>query len=456
MASSRTGMANSFATRTSPNFASLTSSLCILSVKSEIKRRSGESEEERTMETVAKPLPLEGIRVVEWAQWQQGPVAGMMLADLGADVIKIEEPVGGDPARGFERVAGLITFKDGRNAYFENNNRNKRSMALNLKTGRGLEIAHQLIEKSDVFLHNFLPRVVEKLGLDEDSLRKRNPRLIYAVASGYGSKGPDADTPSFDYTGLARSGIMTMVGEPDMPPLRIEGGIVDQMGAIMTAYTVLGALLVRERTGIAQRCDASLLGSMMWLQGLNVAIKLITGSEGQRTTRAKAPNPLWNYYKCADGKWIALAHLQADRFWPAFCKTLGIEHLEHDPRYANAPARRERGAELVPLIDNIFAQKPRAEWLRLLTDSGLICTQVSDFDDLVADPAALANEYITEYDHPSWGRLKTIGFPATYAETPCKVRLPAPEHGQHTEEILNEVLGYDWDEIVKLREDNII
>jgi crotonobetainyl-CoA:carnitine CoA-transferase CaiB-like acyl-CoA transferase len=401
-------------------------------------------------------LPLEGIRVIDWTQWQQGPVAGMMLADLGADVIKVEEPVGGDPARGIERVAGLVTFKTGRNAYFENNNRNKRGITLNLKTDRGREILYRLVEKSDVFLHNFLPRVVERLGLDYETLKARNPRLIYAVASGYGPKGPDSNTPSFDYTGLARSGIMTMVGEPDMPPLRIEGGVVDQMGGIMTAYAVLGALFVRERTGVAQRVDASLLGSMMWFQGLNVAFKLIGGQEYQRQTRARATNPLWNYYKCADDKWIVLAHLQADRFWPNFCKAMGLEHLQNDPRYADAPARRERGAELVPIIDSAFATKTRGEWVEILREHGLIVTQLADFDDLVVDPAALANDYIVEYDHPTWGPLKTVGFPVTFSETPCAMRIPGPEHGQHTEEILTELLGYDWDEVVKFREDEVI
>lgn len=401
-------------------------------------------------------LPLEGVRVIDWTQWQQGPVAGMMLADLGADVIKVEERVGGDPARGVERAAGLVTFKTGRNAYYENNNRNKRGITLNLKSAQGKKVFLQLIEKSDVFLHNFLPPVVDRLGLDYESLKACNPRLIYAVASGYGPKGPDANTPSFDYTGLARSGIMTMVGEPDMPPLRIEGGVVDQMGAIMTAYAVVTALFVRERTGVAQRVDASLLGSMMWLQGLNVAFKLIGGNEYQRSTRSKATSPLWNYYKCADDKWIVLAHLQADRFWPNFCRALAIEHLQHDPRFATAPARRERGAELIPIIDGIFATKTRPEWLAILTEHGCISTQLSNFDDLVVDPAALANGYIVEYEHPAWGPLQTIGFPVGFSETPLRMRRAAPEHGEHTEEILTELLGYDWDEVVKMRDNEVI
>jgi len=401
-------------------------------------------------------LPLEGVRVVEWTQWQQGPVAGMMLADLGADVIKIEERVGGDPARGVERLAGLLTFKTGRNAYFENNNRNKRGITLNLKSEQGKKVFFQLIEKADVFLHNFLPRVVDRLGLDYETLKAHNPRLIYAVASGYGPKGPDANTPSFDYTGLARSGIMTMVGEPDMPPLRIEGGVGDQMGAIMTAHAVVTALFVRERTGLAQRVDASLLGSLMWFQGLNVAFKLIGGNEYQRQSRKSVGSPLWNYYQCGDGKWLVLAHLQADRYWPNVCRALGIEHLQDDPKFATAPVRRDHSAELIAIMDQLFASKTRPEWLALLAENGCIATQLSDFDDLVVDPAALANDYIIEYEHPAWGPIRTIGFPVGFSETPLRMRRSGPEHGEHTEEVLTELLGYDWDEVVKMRENEVI
>src|SRR5215813_8749469 len=279
-------------------------------------------------------LPLEGIRILDWTIFQQGPVATMMLGDLGAEVIKLEERVGGDPGRGVLQIAGSKTGGDKRNYYFEANNRHKKSLTLDLKKPEAREIVYKLVEKSDVFVQNFRKGVAAKLGLDYPTLSRYNPKLIYASATGYGPDGPDSGEPSFDYMGLARSGIMNAVGEPNMDPLNITGGIADQMGAIMLAYGVITALLARERYGIGQEVDSSHLGSMMALQGLNLASRLTLGKEFRRSYRTKAPNPLWNHYKCSDGKWICLAMIQADRYWSDLCKALGIQHLEHDARFA--------------------------------------------------------------------------------------------------------------------------
>src|SRR5262245_64704512 len=222
------------------------------------------------------PMPLDGIRVIDWTIWQQGPVCSAMLGDLGADVIKIEERVGGDPGRGMAKLSG-IDLSDRPNFYFEANNRNKRGLTVNLKKPEGREIIYRLVEKADVFVQNFRKGVAGRLGLDYAALRRHNPKLIYATASGYGPEGPESGDPSFDYLGQARSGIMLAAGEPDMPPLAIAGGIADQMGAIMLAYGILAALHARERFGIAQEVDASHLGSMTWLQGLSVAARLMMG-----------------------------------------------------------------------------------------------------------------------------------------------------------------------------------
>src|SRR5215475_408353 len=204
------------------------------------------------------PMPLEGIRVLDWTIWQQGPVSTMMLGDLGAEVIKLEERVGGDPGRGVMSIGGTMTGVSGqRNYYFEVNNRHKKSVTLNLKTPEAKEIVYKLVEKSDVFVQNFRKGVAGKLGLDYQTLSKYNPQLIYASATGYGPDGPDSGEPSFDYMGLARSGIMKAVGEPDMAPLSSTGGIADQMGAIMLAYGVITALFARERYGVGQEVDSS-------------------------------------------------------------------------------------------------------------------------------------------------------------------------------------------------------
>ena len=202
------------------------------------------------------PMPLEGIRVVDWTIWQQGPVASVMLGDLGAEVIKVEERVGGDPGRGVLRAQGL-DLTDRPNFYFEANNRNKKGITVDLKKPAGVEIVRRLADHADVFVQNFRKGVADRLGLGPAVLRARNPRLIYASATGYGPEGPESGAPSFDYLGLARSGIMLSAGEPDDPPLAIAGGIADQMGAIMLAYGVLAALLAREKTGSRSRCDAA-------------------------------------------------------------------------------------------------------------------------------------------------------------------------------------------------------
>jgi len=234
-------------------------------------------------------MPLDGIRVIDWTIWQQGPVCSAMLGDLGAEVIKIEHRESGDPGRGMLKMSG-IDLKDRPNFYFEANNRNKKSLTLDLKKPAAREIIYQLAGKSDIFVQNYRFGVAARLGLDYATLRPYNPRLIYASATGYGPEGPERADPSFDQLGLARSGIMQAVGEPDMPPLQIAGGIADQMGAIMLAYGVLAALLARERFGVGQEVDASHLGSMIWLQGLSVAARLMMGFAIPRMPRKFASN----------------------------------------------------------------------------------------------------------------------------------------------------------------------
>ncbi len=403
-------------------------------------------------------MPLEGIRVLDWTVWQQGPVAGEMLGDLGAEVIKIEERVGGDPGRGIMRLIGAQTgITGGINYYFENNNRNKKGITVDLRKEKGKEIIYRLVEKSDVFVQNFRHGVAARLGLDYQTLSQYNPKLIYATASGYGPKGPDRAEPAFDFLGLARSGIMTMVGEPDMPPLTIRGGIADQMGAIMLAYAVLAALVARERLGVGQEVDVSHLGSMIWLQSLNVASVLMLKQEPIRACRARAGNPLYNYYLCADNKWIALAHLQPDRQWPDVCKALGIEELINDPRFENMEKRSENCVELVSIFDRIFATKTREKWMKILKETGdIICFGISTISDLVNDPQVIANDYIVDFDHPIAGKLKVVGIPIQFSKTPGAVRLPAPQFGQHTEEVLLDICGYTWDEISEFRDQQVI
>jgi crotonobetainyl-CoA:carnitine CoA-transferase CaiB-like acyl-CoA transferase len=402
------------------------------------------------------PMPLEGVRVIDWTIWQQGPVASVMLGDLGADVIKIEERVGGDPGRGILKAQGL-DLRDRPNFYFEANNRNKRSLTVDLKKPEGVAIVQRLAERADVFVQNFRKGVAGRLGLDAATLRARNPRLVYASASGYGPEGPESGAPSFDYLGLARSGIMYSCGEPDDEPLAIAGGIADQMGAIMLAYGVVTALLARERTGRGQEIDASHLGSMAWLQGLGLSARLMLGRALPRQPRRFATNPLWNHYRCGDDRWLALSMLQPDRYWERFCAVLEIPEAAADPRFKTMLDRMMNAGECIALLDQVFARRPRAEWLRRLASGGdFIYSIINSVDDLPDDPQMQANGYVTAFEHPAFGPTQVVGLPVRLSETPGSIRLPAPEFGQHTEEILTEVLGYSWEEIGRLREEEVI
>ena len=401
--------------------------------------------------------PLDGIRIIDWTIWQQGPVATQMLADLGAEVIKIEERERGDPGRGITAVAGSSTVKSGRNYYFEANNKHKKSIALNLKQPEAREIVHRLASRSDVFVQNFRKGVAKRLGLGYAELCALNPRIIYASASGYGPEGPDSGEPSFDYLGQARSGIMNAIGSGTTTPTYVYGGIADQMGAIMLAYGVLAALFARERTGIGQEVDASHLGSMMALQGLNVVARTIMGKEFPRNTRANAYNPLWNHYRCADDKWISLAMLQPDRYWKNFCEVVGKAELIEDPRFAEIKIRGKNSAALVAIFDEVFATRPRDEWMRVLKGRGdFIYTIVNSVTDLPDDPQVRANDYVVDYDHPALGNLTLLGMPVKLSATPGEPRGHAPELGEHTELLLTEMLGYSWDDVARLRDANVI
>jgi len=401
---------------------------------------------------------LDGIRVVDWTIWQQGPYSTALLADLGAEVIKVEERDNGDPGRGLASAAGSTTKSGGRNFYLESNNRHKKSVAVNLKSPEGREIVYRLVEKSDVFVQNFRKGVAARMGLDYETLRKRNPKLIYGSATGYGPEGPDSGEPSFDYLGQSRSGLLyAACGPRDMPPTYIVGGIADQMGAIMLSHGILTALLVRERTGVGQAVDASHLGSMMSLMGLNISSRLINGKEMTRYPRESSFNPLWNHYKCKDGKWICLGMIQGDKVWDDFMKAVGLPHLIKDPRFAEMGTRGKNARELIKILDETFITKTRDEWMKILHEGGdFIFTVVNSIADLENDSQVVANEYIVDYDHEIHGKMKLLGATVKLSETPANPYGRAPEHGEHTEAVLTEILGYSWEDIDRLRQSGAI
>ncbi len=398
--------------------------------------------------------PLDGVKVVEITMFQQGPVAGTKLGDLGADVIKVE-PLNGDPGRGFMRIIGTMVGLKGRNYYFEQHNRNKRSIALDLKETGGMEIFLKLIDEADVFVTNMSIEAPQKMGIGPEALLKRNPRLIYAHASGWGRKGPDANQLSFDYTGIGRSGLMMACGERGTPPSQVLPGLGDELGGMVCAWAVCTALYAREKTGKGQLVDTSLMGSLLCMESLVLSAPAILGQEFPREVRAQAGNPIYNHYRAKDDKWFILAHLQPDRYWPNVCRALGMPELENDPRFNSIEARGENAQELIAIMDAKFATKTRDEWFEVFKKEGLIHSPIQTLTEVVDDPQTLANNYVTWFDHPVLGRTKMVGFPWDYSQTPASVRREAPELGQHTEEILLE-MGYSWDDITELKDEKAI
>ena len=404
--------------------------------------------------------PLEGIRILEWAIWHAGPAAGYMLGDLGAEVIKIEQPGVGDPMRGLVRLEGRDILNPQAltaNISFEIPNRNKKSITIDLSKPEGREIVHRLIPKCDVFMQNFRPGVAQELGVDYLTLAKYNPTLIYANVSGYGPKGPDGRARGQDYVGLSRSSMMTAVSGWDEEMPHLAPGLADQMTSIILAYGILAALLCRERTGVGQEIHASILGSMVCLQHFRLTSTFLIHQELPQRRRQEMANPMYNHYKCADGKWFCLGVLASDRVWPDLCQALKIEHLEHDPRFSSTEKRAENCRELIKILDGIFVQEPRDEWLKILRQyRRIICSPVLMPLELPTDPQITENQYVVDYDHPALGKVNMVGFPVMFSKTPPAIYGPAPQFGQHTEEVLLELGGYSWEDIGRFKDAGVI
>ncbi len=399
---------------------------------------------------------LHGIRVLESTSWMQGPAVGSMLGDLGADVIKIEDRVHGDGLRGIMPTLRAQAGAKERNYIFESVNRNKRSIAIDLHKQEGRDIVYKLVQTTDIFLHNLRPDAPQTLGIDYEALYRHNPNIIYVEASGMGPEGPARLEPSYELVTMGRTGLLFMAGEPGSPPLMPLPGLGDMIGALAATLATIAALLARERDGVGQKVSSSLLGSLLTVGTVPMTGKLLMGSSLARRSTATMANPLWNHYKCGDDKWINLAMLQADKYWPALCRLMGIEHLERDPRFATIEARSKSAEELITILNGVFGTKPREEWVKLFRESGeLIFGPINTIDDAVNDPQILANRYIIDYEHPVYGLCKMLGFPYQFSKSQLSVRRPAPEFGQHTEEVLMEI-GYTWEDIAGLKEREVM
>ncbi len=400
---------------------------------------------------------LQDIKVIDFTQWGAGPFATSQLSDWGAKVIKVEPPQTGDPGRGLKTFMGRpFELPHGRSAFIEAWNRGKESMAVDVKKEEGKEIIRRLVQKSDVFVHNFTSRTTIKLGLDYANLSQHNPRLVYGSCNGFGPKGPEADALSFDLVGQARSGVMMSSGEVGSPPVPLVQVICDTMTGMMLAHGIVLALFAREKFGIGQEVHVSQLQAMMNLFPVNINMHLLTGQRYERHNRIAPQNPLWNYYECKDGRWILLAGLQSERYWPDICKVLDAKELVNDPKFVNAEARAQNSAELTTILQSIFRTKEASQWCALIRDEAEIPHSIiNDVADLIDDPQVIANNYIIDLKHPVLGMIKMVGFPADLSKTPGAVQRCAPELGEHTEFKLLD-LGYTWDDISRLKDKEVI
>ncbi len=397
--------------------------------------------------------PLAGIRVLDWTMWQFGPVAASMLGDMGADVIKIEA-LDGDVGRAVARMesadAGLPA---GRNAYFETCNRSKRGIAVNLKTDEGREIVHKLVEGADVFIQNFRKGVAERLDMDYETLNKINPKIIYASASGFGPEGPDAELPSLDGCGQARAGLMMSATPPwARHPVSVRGAPSDQIGGITLCLGILSALLARESKGVGQKIEVSHMSSSMWLQGLAIGMNLLTGQHLPTLNRDAVTNFMYNIYKCRGGSWLRISNPQPARYWKPFVEALGIEWILEEPTLEGAQEGMAGSPELMRIIEDTFAAKTYEEWDAIFRRYGFIYAKVQTIEELPDDPQVIANDYITDFNHPTIGPIRACNFPVAFSETPSTIRSGAPELGEHTESILVDELGFDWSDIEKFQD----
>jgi crotonobetainyl-CoA:carnitine CoA-transferase CaiB-like acyl-CoA transferase len=397
---------------------------------------------------------FEGVRVVELAQWVFVPVAAALLADWGADVIRIER-IEGDPYRGLA-TQGIGTDRDGVNLSMALANRGKRSIALNLRHQTGLAVLHELLETADVFLTSLRPGALGRLGLDADTLRDRYPSLIYARGHGFGVRGPDADQPGYDSSAFwARGGVGHILTPPERDyPISQRGAMGDRNGAMALAFGVAAALLKRTRTGAGSVVDVSLLATAMWTLSSDLLAVLNGGEAVPVGGRGPQVNPLTGNYRTKDGRHIQLMFLQGDRYWPQFCRLVGRDDLVDDPRFADLAARRVNSQACVAELDAVFAARTFAEWKELLAGLDAPWAPVQSVREVIDDPQVAANGYVGEVslDGGQAYRLPTV--PVQLDEQAPALRR-APEHGEHTEAVLQE-LGYDWDRITKLRDDGVI
>jgi crotonobetainyl-CoA:carnitine CoA-transferase CaiB-like acyl-CoA transferase len=423
---------------------------------------------------------LQGIKVVDVSQVAAVPMAARHLADFGAEVIHIEHPTRGDSWRSYQEK---ITITSGRvpskiNSNWENYNRNKKSVTIDISKEGGQAILHKIIENADVFLSNLRPFELKRYNLEYNTLKQINPRLIYGAFTAYGKEGPQKDAPGYDTIAYwSRSGLTQMLSLPGISAFSFRPAQGDNVAALAFALGVVLALYVRQVTGVGQEVDISLFHTALYQMSYDTSEALVTKEDGSNwesripqelideanavitrlrdAVREQSLNPLIQGYFTKDGREILLAILQSDRYWSAFCSAIERKELENDPRFDSTESRAQNHVELYYILKDAFKTRDFAEWKERLTQAAIPGGPVQNILEVINDVQARANDFFIPVDHPTYGRIEVLANPVKLSETPATIRMPAPEFSQHTEEVLLEA-GYTWDDIRKFKQEGLI
>ena len=393
--------------------------------------------------------PLSGIRILELASFVAAPSAGALLADLGAEVVKVEIPAGEIYRHSRPRLQGIKhDFPEA--PQFQMDNRGKQSLAIDIRKPAAQKAVRNLVDQADIFLTNMLPHRLERYGLDPEALRTARPELIVAILSGYGRTGPDAQRPSFDYTAYwARSGMMDQMRDAGAAPTFLRPGVGDHAAALSLVTGILAALRMRDQDGLGQVVDVSLMHMGWYVLGNDSAQALATGEAPPAHDRTRPRNPLWNQYRTKDDRWLFFVMIESDRYWPLLCKTLDRPDLLADERFQDARERYRNSADLVQILEGILAEKTLAEWEDAFRGEPIIWAPVVSIAEAAKDPQAIATGVFTEVEHPVAGRYPTVAPPVKMSRHEMRGEKPAPALGAENESLLRRA-GLNDDEIASL------